>query len=193
MVGAILTQAAAWGNVEKALTNLKGAGALSPQALRALPREELARLIRPSGYFNAKTAKLQALAQFMARYGDDLDRLFSLELTRLREELLGVHGIGEETADSVILYAAGKPIFVVDAYTRRIFTRLGLRPTSSSYLAWQQYFMQSLPPEAPLFNEYHALLVRHGKELCRPRPNCAPCPLLDLCPYGQVLAARARE
>ena len=193
MVGAILTQAAAWGNVEKALTNLKGAGALSPQALRALPREELARLIRPSGYFNAKTAKLQALAQFMARYGDDLDRLFSLELTRLREELLGVHGIGEETADSVILYAAGKPIFVVDAYTRRIFTRLGLRPTSSSYLAWQQYFMQSLPWEAPLFNEYHALLVRHGKELCRPHPNCAPCPLLDLCPYGQVLAARARE
>ena len=193
MVGAILTQAAAWGNVEKALTNLKGAGALSPQALRALPREELARLIRPSGYFNAKTAKLQALAQFMARYGDDLDRLFSLELTRLREELLGVHGIGEETADSVILYAAGKPIFVVDAYTRRIFTRLGLRPTSSSYLAWQQYFMQSLPREAPQFNEYHALLVRHGKELCRPRPNCVPCPLLDLCPYGQVLAARARE
>ena len=193
MVGAILTQAAAWGNVEKALTNLKGAGALSPQALRALPREELARLIRPSGYFNAKTAKLQALAQFMARYGDDLDRLFSLELTRLREELLGVHGIGEETADSIILYAAGKPIFVVDAYTRRIFTRLGLGPTSSSYLAWQQYFMQSLPWEAPQFNEYHALLVRHGKELCRPRPNCVPCPLLDLCPYGQVLAAQAGE
>ena len=186
-MGAILTQAAAWGNVEKALTNLKGAGALSPQALRALPREELARLIRPSGYFNAKTAKLQALAQFMARYGDDLDRLFSLELTRLREELLGVHGIGEETADSVILYAAGKPIFVVDAYTRRIFTRLGLGPTGSSYLAWQQYFMQSLPREAPQFNEYHALLVRHGKELCRPQPNCAPCPLLDLCPYGHCV------
>jgi len=184
-VGAILTQAAAWGNVEKALTNLKGAGALSPQALRALPREELARLIRPSGYFNAKTAKLQALAQFMARYGDDLDRLFSLELTRLREELLGVHGIGEETADSVILYAAGKPIFVVDAYTRRILDRLGIQPDEASYEGYRRLFMAHLPADAALYNEFHAQFVQLGKEHCHKTPRCAGCPLLDVCPTGR--------
>lgn len=183
MVGAILTQSAAWGNVEKALANLKGAGSLSAAALRQLNLPQLARLIRPSGYYNAKAQKLKALAQFLEAFDDDLARLFSLETGELRRRLLSVHGIGEETADSIILYAAAKPTFVVDAYTRRILERLGLGPASTSYAAFQAFFQASLPQEAQLFNEYHALLVRHGKEACRKLPRCPVCCLRDICAY----------
>lgn len=185
MAGAILTQAAAWSNVERALAALKAAGALSPAALRALPQEELARLVRPSGYFNAKARKLKALAEHLERYDDDLGRLFSLGPDELRRELLGIHGVGDETADSIILYGAGKPAFVIDAYTRRILGRVGLRPQEDTYGGWQALCMDNLPHEAALFNEYHALLVEHGKRACRKEPACATCALRRACDLGR--------
>jgi endonuclease-3 related protein len=181
MVGAILTQSAAWGNVEKAIANLRKAGALSPVALRHLSADDLARLIYPCGYYNAKAQKLKAFVQVLGEeYDDDLEALFSLDMPRLREKLLSIYGIGEETADSMILYAAGKPIFVIDAYTRRILRRLGLGPAGGNYAAFQRLFMDHLPPQVRLFNEYHALLVRHGKEVCKKKPLC-PCCLSSLC------------
>jgi endonuclease-3 related protein len=184
IVGAILTQAAAWVNVEQALSNLKAAIALTPVALRDLPLDRLAALIRPCGYYNAKAVKLNAFVERVgARYGDDLDQLFALEIDALRQELISIHGVGEETADSIILYAAKKPIFVIDAYTRRIIRRLGLAPMSDNYRAFQALFTENLPPEEGLFNEYHALLVRHGKETCGKIPHCTPCCLRPLCPY----------
>ena len=184
IVGAILTQSAAWGNVEKAISNLKRAGALTPESLRKLPFDELAELIYPSGYYNAKALKLKSFAEHLVDpYQDSLEKLFSLDVSILRRELLAIHGVGEETADSIILYAARKPIFVIDAYTRRILTRLGLRPLRNDYSAFQALFMENLPTEEKLFNEYHALLVRHGKETCKKIPQCAQCCLGGLCPH----------
>jgi endonuclease-3 related protein len=183
MVGAILTQSAAWGNVEKAIAGLKGAGALSPEALRRLPLTELARLIRPCGYYNAKALKLKALAKWLGEFcGDDLGKLSAVDTDSLRRELLSVHGVGEETADSILLYAVGKPVFVVDAYTRRIVSRLGLAPVNVSYAACQALFKDNLPQDRGLFNEYHALLVSLAKDVCRPRPRCSRCCLADECP-----------
>jgi endonuclease III related protein len=182
IVGAILTQSAAWTNVEKAISNLKKACALSPEALRRLPETELAQLIYPSGYYNVKARKLKAFAEYLERkYGDSLEKLFRRGVDELRNELLSIYGIGEETADSILLYAAHKPVFVIDAYTRRIAGRLGLRPagppapSTVKYADYQRLFMTSLPPEIPIFNEYHALLVRLGKEACRKEPRCAGC------------------
>lgn len=176
IAGAILTQSAAWTNVEKAIANLKAAGALSPVALRQLPHSEVARLIYPSGYYNVKARKLQAFASwFGEQYHDNLERLFASDIDSLRQQLLGIYGIGEETADSIILYAANKPSFVIDAYTRRIIGRLGLAPRSNSYAAYQALFMSNLPSDARLFNEYHALLVRLAKSVCRARPLCQTC------------------
>jgi endonuclease-3 related protein len=183
MAGAILTQNTAWANVEKALANLKEAGALSPRALRELSHEEVATLIRPSGYYRAKASKLKALARFVGGHGDDLAGLFSEATPGLREKLLEVHGIGEETADSILLYAARRPVFVVDAYTRRIFSRLGLGPGEDGYRHWQGFFMENLPLKEGLFNEYHALLVRHGKEHCQKKPRCPLCPVKNLCAF----------
>lgn len=183
MVGAILTQSTAWGNVEKAIASLRRAEALSPKALRELPLTELATLIRPCGYYNAKAVKLKSLACWLGElYDDNLDRLFANDTEALREELISVHGIGPETADSIILYAAGKPVFVIDAYTRRIMDRLGLAPETNSYAAYQALFMDNLPASSQLFNEYHALLVRLGKSVCRRRPLCLHCCLGDICP-----------
>jgi endonuclease-3 related protein len=176
IVGAILTQSAAWTNVEKAIANLKQAGALKPDVLRKLPQNELAQLIHSCGYYNAKARKLKAFVEwFGEEYHDRLDRLFSQDTVSLRRQLLGVYGIGEETADSILLYAGGKPIFVIDAYTRRIMERLGLKPRHDSYAAWQALFMANLPADARLFNEYHALLVRLAKYTCRTRPLCLQC------------------
>jgi len=182
IVGAILTQSAAWTNVEKAIGNLKQAGALSPEALRRLPETELAQIIYPSGYYNVKARKLKAFAEYFgARYGDNLEKLFRRDTNELRNELLSVYGIGEETADSILLYAGHKPVFVIDAYTRRISGRLGLRPTVPSapstgkYVDYQRLFMTALPLSAVLFNEYHALLVRLAKEACRKEPDCGGC------------------
>ncbi|MDO8531397.1 MAG: hypothetical protein Q7T26_04400 [Dehalococcoidia bacterium] len=187
IVGAILTQAAAWTNVERAIKRLKEEGMLSPRAIREAPRDRLAVIIRSAGYFNAKAAKLQAVCLHLGeRYGDSLDRLFDQDVAALRAELLGLYGVGEETADSIILYAAGKPSFVIDAYTRRILARLGVRPREDSYAAHQALFMERLPPSAPLFNEYHALLVRHGKESCvKSMPRCAGCCLADICRHAR--------
>jgi len=186
IVGAILTQSTAWTNVEKAIANLRAAHALTPAGLLALTTEETAALVRPAGYFNVKARKLQALAEFLAhRHGSDLDSLLALETGRLREALLGVYGIGPETADSILLYAAHRPVFVVDAYTRRVFSRLGLVKDTISYPDLQALFTSHLPPDASLFNEYHALIVRHGKVCCRKRhPQCGACPLRPVCAFG---------
>ena len=185
MVGAVLTQAAAWTNVEKAIANLKDAGALSPNALRAMPVEELASLLYPVGYYNSKAKKLKALVEYFGdRYNDDLDPMARVDVLTLRTELLGVYGIGEETADDILVYAVGKPAFVIDAYTRRICVRLGLSTERASYRELQNLFVDNLPPDVQLFNEYHALLDRHGKEVCKKEPLCRECVLQDICPYG---------
>ncbi len=193
MVGAILTQSAAWVNVEKAINNLKAARALSPAAIRRLPQDELAHLIHSSGYFNAKAYKLKAMVEWLGKNFDDgPDRMSAWEIAELRKSLLAVHGIGEETADSIILYAAYKPIFVIDAYTRRVLGRLGLCPLSRksmekhghSYATFQTLFMDNLPLDTSMFNEYHALFVRHGKETCRKKPLCLHCCLRSICPYS---------
>jgi len=181
IVGAILTQSAAWGNVEKAITNLKSAEALSSKTLRQMPLSELARLIYPCGYYNAKALKLKAFAHWLGRYDDNLDRLFTTDTYCLRQQLLSVHGIGQETADSIILYAANKPVFVIDAYTRRIINRIGLAPDRNSYAAYQALFMDNLPADTQLFNEYHALLVCLAKNVCRSHPLCPQCCLNNIC------------
>lgn len=222
MVGAILTQSAAWRNVEKAITNLKAAGALSPEALRRLSVSEIAELIHPCGYYNTKARKLKALAEWLKeRCQDDIGKMSAMPTDRLREQLLSVWGVGEETADSIILYAANQPVFVIDAYTRRIIDRVGLTPeglaggfpsatrrTSRTrpYSAYQALFMDNLPfdraqdkpfggvyaerseraqgkpADVRLFNEYHALLVCLGKNVCRKeQPLCQRCCLKDMC------------
>ncbi|MDO8687051.1 MAG: endonuclease [Dehalococcoidales bacterium] len=185
MVGAILTQSAAWVNVEKAIVNLKAAQALSPRAIRNLSLPEIATLIHPCGYYNAKARKLKALASWLEEYaGDNLSKLSATSPDQLRQQLLSVYGIGPETADSIILYATNKPIFVIDAYTRRIIDRLGLAPQPKSYTTYQSLFMDNLETDAGLFNEYHALLVRLGKNACRRRPLCRQCCLRSLCHFS---------
>ncbi len=188
IVGAILTQSAAWGNVEKAIANLKKAGVLDPAPLRNLSLDELSRLIYPSGYYNAKALKLKAFVKYLGEvHEDSLESLFSLDISSLRNELLNIHGIGPETADSIILYAARKPIFVIDAYTRRIISRLGLKPAREDYSSYQALFMKNLPADEKLFNEYHALFVRHGKEVCKKKPICSKCCLSEICSsHGQM-------
>jgi endonuclease III related protein len=182
-VGAILTQSTAWTNVARAIANLKEAGVLSPAAMDALPLERLEELIRPSGYYHAKARKLKAFLALLAEEFDgDLARLWALPGPELRGRLLATYGIGPETADSICLYAAGAPCFVVDAYTRRVFARLGLVDEPVTYDELRALFTDKLPPDVALFNEYHALIVRHGKEVCQKRPRCAGCVLADLCP-----------
>jgi len=182
IIGAILTQSAAWTNVEKAIRNLKTAGALSPATIRNLTTDELARLIRPCGYYNAKAGKLKTFVSWLGHhYRDNLDTLFANGVGPLREQLLSIRGIGEETADSIILYAAAKPVFVIDAYTRRIISRIGLLPPAAGYDTYQAYFMNNLPGDTRLFNEYHALLVNLAKQACRKQPLCSECCLNDLC------------
>jgi endonuclease-3 related protein len=189
IVGAILTQSAAWTNVEKALNNLKVAGALSPEAIDELPQGELARLVRPSGYYNAKARKLKAFVTLLDRgYGGDFETMLTAPTEELREALLSTHGLGPETADSILLYAAGRPVFVIDAYTRRTFSRLGFAPERDTYDGWQGLFVESLPLSAPLFNEYHALIVRLGKGACRKQPLCRDCPLSSICPVAAAAA-----
>lgn len=190
MVGSILTQNTSWINVERAIASLKEANALTPVALRELPCEDIAQLIRSSGYFNMKAKKLQALGEYLGRYDDDLDALFeSKPMDELRQEVLGIHGVGNETADSMLLYAGNLPTFVVDAYTMRTLERLGILKERQSYRDVQRMFHDGLPRDTRLFNEFHALIVRHGKGTCRARnPSCDSCPLLDGCATGQKAA-----
>jgi endonuclease-3 related protein len=179
MVGAILTQNTNWRNVERAIGNLRAAGALTPAAMGRLRPGALAELIRPAGYFRVKSGRLRHLLRHLRlRHGGSVSRLLRLPQEALRAELLDISGIGPETADSILLYAAGHPSFVVDAYTKRILSRHGLVSEGAGYDQVREIFTRALPAETPLFNEYHALIVRLGKECCRPRlPRCASCPL----------------
>ncbi len=186
ILGAILTQNTAWTNVERALANLKRAGLLHVVRLHKARERRIAGLIRPSGYYHLKAKKLAAFTRFLFdKHHGRLSHLFRQETGALRDELLAVYGIGPETADSIILYAAKQPIFVIDAYTRRIAARLGLADADASYEELQRLFMEHLPRAEPLFNEYHALLVALGKKYCVKRaPRCSPCPLREICPTG---------
>lgn len=178
VVGAILTQNTAWRNVEKAIANLKQLGPLTPEALFRLPEETLAEAIRPSGYYRQKGKRLRNLLGMLSdRFECRLEALFDLPTETLREELLALSGIGPETADSILLYAAGRPVFVIDTYTIRILSRHELLPEETSYAEAQQWVTDHLPEDVQLFNEFHALLVNVGKDFCRPRPKCPGCPL----------------
>ena len=178
IVGAILTQNTAWDNVTKAIKNLKKAEALSCQVILELSQEELAKLVRPSGYFNQKAKRLKNFCFFLQKnYGGNLDEMFLEDMELLRDKLLSVKGIGPETADSILLYAGNLPIFVVDTYTYRIFSRHGLIPEETSYEEIQNFFMSSLDHDVELFKEYHALLVITGKNYCKKKPRCPECPL----------------
>ena len=185
-IGAILTQSAAWTNVELAMRRLREADALSLDGIHAATQKELAELVHASGYFNVKARKLKAFAQHVYdHHGGDLDAMLAQPWEPLRKEMLGIYGIGEETADDILLYAAGAPSFVMDAYTRRILARMGIHAPDERYESYRAIFMDALPRDAQLFNEYHALLDNLGKEVCRKRaPRCHECPLLDLCPTG---------
>jgi endonuclease-3 related protein len=183
-VGAILTQNTNWVNVEKAIANLKREGLLSAWALRDLPVERLAELIRPAGYFNVKSVRLKGFIDWLfRRFDGSLDLMFAGEWRKLREELLTVKGIGPETCDSILLYAGGKPSFMVDSYTRRLLTSLGLISGREGYEDIRALFMDNLPQDVELFNEFHALIVQHAKEHCRKKPRCAGC-AIDFCPAG---------
>jgi endonuclease-3 related protein len=187
IVGAILTQSAAWSNVEKAIQNLKEEDLLSQKALLSVSEKKLAEVIRSAGYHNAKAKKLKAFAKFLKeKHQGELSSLFSLPTDDLRDELLLVWGIGPETADSIVLYAAGKPSFVVDAYTRRIFSRLGAVDEKISYDDLKDFFENHLPCSVLLFNEYHALIVELGKTFCRKTPKCDMCPIKKMCVYESV-------
>lgn len=178
MVGAILTQNTSWRNVEKAIHELKDKGVLDPVGIHHLKRSELARLIKSSGYYRIKADRLKSFVNFLfENYGGEIERMGKEEPQRLREKLLRVRGIGPETADSILLYGLKKPIFVVDAYTRRILLRHGLISKRASYEEMQRLFMDHLPHEEKLFNEYHALIVHLGKTLCKKIPRCGICPI----------------
>jgi endonuclease-3 related protein len=182
-LGAILVQNTAWSNVEKALANLGAAGVLHDFArLSALSEEQLAGLVRPAGTYNVKARRLRAFVRFVEReLGGDVHRLRAMDARALRARLLAVPGIGPETADSILLYAGGRPVFVVDAYTRRILTRLGRLRGGEDYDEVQRRLTRRLPGDAALFNDFHAQLVRLAKEHCRVRPVCTDCPLADRC------------
>jgi endonuclease-3 related protein len=189
IIGAILTQNTSWSNAQKALVDLKALVLLNPKALNCISQTELAQIIRSSGAYNSKARKIKAfLAHLKNYYDEDLSILLSRECTVLREELLGLYGIGEETADVILLYAAGKTSFVIDAYTRRILTRLGLEPGGHSYRHYQQWVESQLPANVDLYKEYHALLDCHAKEVCRNVPRCSKCCLKNICPVGMMNA-----
>ena len=186
VVGAILTQNTAWTNAARAIENLRAAGAMSPAALRAASESDLAELVRPSGYFNAKARKLKAMADHLERYGDDVAAMGGKDVRALRSELLAVHGVGPETADDIALYAVGLPSFVIDVYTQRIVDRMLPRRRLRGYDAYQELFERHLPRDAAMFNEYHALLDAHAKEVCLKRePRCGSCVLAGLCATGR--------
>lgn len=182
MVGAVLTQNTAWTNVERAIANLKGADALDPAAIVAAPHERLAEWLRPSGYFNVKAERLRSFCRWYLEAGG-FEALAALDTDVLRRALLAVKGIGPETADDMLLYAFERPVFVVDAYTRRLFSRHGLIEGDEPYDALRLAIEQALGPDVPLFNEYHALVVRHAKEACRVKPRCDRCPVRRGCSH----------
>ena len=178
MVGAVLTQNTNWKNVEKAIENLKKKGLISLEALYSISNAELAQEIRQAGYYNIKARRLKNLIEFIFNhYHGDLDALLGDGTQTLRRGLLSVNGIGPETADSILLYAANRPVFVVDAYTHRILSRHGMSEEQATYQQLQEFFMDNLPDDSSLFNEFHALIVEAGKDFCRKKPLCEECPL----------------
>ena len=186
IIGTILTQATSWANAERAIDNLKAGGKCTIHALKDIGHNELASLLYPSVYFNAKARKIKEFVAYLqANYKGDLDLLLHKDLKDLRIELLGIYGIGNETADDIVLYAANKPSFVIDSYTRRILDRLGMSPPRYGYLDYQKVFMENLPLDPALFNEFHALLDEHAARKChKTRPECNNCCLLKLCATG---------
>lgn len=189
MIGAVLVQNTAWRNVERAIENLRDAGVMSTAALYVLPETQLAELIRPAGYYQVKARRLRNLLKLVVEeYDGSLDALFATDLATLRDRLLSVNGIGPETADAILLYAGNLPTFVVDTYTHRVLARHGWLGYDASYHDIKDHFESSLPQDAALYNEYHALLVRIGKEYCRrTRPQCDGCPLEELLPAGGIV------
>ncbi|WP_421621578.1 endonuclease III domain-containing protein [Alkalilimnicola ehrlichii] len=183
-VGAVLTQNTAWSNVEKAITRLRERRLLAPEAMLDCPQEALAEVIRPSGYFNVKARRLLALCRAWQDAGGEAG-LAALDTATLRQRLLAVHGVGRETADDILLYAFERPVFVIDAYTRRIFSRLGLVDGDPGYEPLRAAFERALGPDVALYNDYHAQIVALGKATCRPRPRCGVCPLADRCPSAE--------
>lgn len=193
IVGAILTQSTSWTNVERAIANLRAAHMLTPTAILKAKPARLATLVRPSGYFRQKAKKLKSFVRFLqAEYGGSLKRMFQTPTTELREKLLSVHGIGPETADSILLYAGNHPVFVVDAYTHRIFGRHGITSGKPEYENVRALFETALPRHPELWNEFHALIVNTGKNWCRKSaPRCEECPLRSLLPAESALSQPA--
>ena len=189
VVGAVLVQNTSWKNVERAIDNLRRSDLLDPHALNDVPPEELEELIRPAGYYRIKARRLRSLLEFLVeRYDGSLEQMFATDPATLREELLAVHGVGPETADSILLYAGEMPVFVVDAYTHRVLSRHGWIGFDAGYHEIQDHFQSSLPQDGALYNEFHALLVRVGNRYCRKsRPKCDECPLAELLPDGGPL------
>lgn len=188
MVGAILVQNTSWKNVERAIEQLQDAGQLSLRALNRLDQTELEELIRPAGYFRLKARRLRNLIDFVvSHYDGSVESIFDADLQTLRQQLLGVNGIGPETADSILLYAGSFPTFVVDTYTHRVLSRHGWIGFDADYHAIKDHFESNLEEEVPLYNEFHALLVRLGHEFCRKTARCEQCPLQTLLPNGKPL------
>jgi endonuclease-3 related protein len=186
MVGAVLTQNTAWGNVERAIANLKAAGVLTPESIVALPHERLAALIRPAGYFNVKARRLRSFCEFLVESGGE-PALADTPTGLLRARLLAVHGIGPETADDILLYAFGRPVFVIDAYTRRLFGRLGLASGQESYEDLRTGVERAIGPDPESLNELHALIVHHAKVACAKAPRCGGGP-----PPGRIRLQETR-
>lgn len=182
-LGAILTQATAWRNVEKAIENLKAANAFTAEQIHAISQDELEKLLHPSGYFRMKAKKVRAIVEHIIER--PMEVMFQQDVPDLRKELLSIYGVGPETADSIILYAAEKPSFVVDTYTYRLFSRLGWVEGNFHYERLRALFMDNLPHDVNLFNEYHALVVRHGARVCKKTPDCESCFLQSQCDYFQ--------
>ncbi len=190
VIGAILTQGVAWRNVEKAIENLKKNGLLNPQGLKEVEVGRLESLIRPSGYFRVKARKLKAFVEYLwANYAGDLDLMFAEPWEKLRSELLSIFGIGPETADAILLYAGHKPVFVVDAYTKRVFARLGYLDEKIGYHDLQCFFTSVLPQDVGLFNEFHAQIDHLANTICRKRePRCSECPLRGICAHVEAVS-----
>ena len=194
MVGAILTQNTNWGNVEKAIREMKKRGLVEPKRLAEADVREVEKAVKSSGYFRQKARRVKGFAKWLVEsYGGDLGKMFAKETKELREELLEINGIGPETADSILLYAGGKPVFVVDAYTRRSFARIGLLGEDAEYGEVQEFFEGNLPRSVELYKDFHAQIVALGKNFCKTRPRCNECPLKAICRFASIRAPAHRR
>jgi endonuclease-3 related protein len=197
IIGAILTQSVSWINVEKAIKNLNNAGILNPDALNKKQVDEIAPLIKSTRFYNEKSKKIKNFMDFFFdEYNGSIQKLCEEKPTLLRQKLLKVKGLGEETVDSILLYSCNKPVFVVDAYTKRIFSRYGFIKETSSYGDIQRLFMENLPKDIKLYNDYHAQIVHLGKNICKTQPQCNVCPIRKLnkikCRYADILQKKKR-